>query len=294
MAITTGQFERALYPALRVVIKDAEEELMPEYTVMFNVLDTSRAYEEEWTWAGLGLPAAKPEGQPTAQSMPVTGYYTRYNQATYGLLYRVTLEMRQFEKYGVIRELGHDLGSSIHEGIELLTSGILNLGTTTNLADGVPLFSLVHPIYRGGTQSNRLSTLSDLTYTSYQQLLTMFETVLSNEGRKRRLTPSVLWHAPAMEWKAREILESTDRPDTANRAVSTIHNRRVTRFMWHYGTSSTVWGMKGLKTFDRVFFGMRPTTSKGFEFDTEDFKVKELFMVSYGVTDYRGWFLGNS
>ncbi|MBU2052399.1 Mu-like prophage major head subunit gpT family protein, partial [Patescibacteria group bacterium] len=210
MAITAAQFERALYPALRVVIKDQEEALAPEYKSLFNVLSTSKAYEEEWSYGGFGAPSLKQEGRPVQYGDMVTGYYKKYNQATYGLAYRVTLEMRQFEKYGVIREAAADLGDANREGIEVLCSGLLNTGLTATGPDSSYLFATNHPLLRGGTQSNRLSTLADLDVVSYQQLCTIFETMTSAEGRKRRMTPSMLWYSPLLEYKVKTILESTD------------------------------------------------------------------------------------
>ena len=291
MAITTGEFERTLYPALKVVIKDAEEKLAPEYTALFNVADTDRAYDEEWSWGGLGGPVAKTEGTGVSFSKIVPGYYKRYNQATFGLGFIVTLEMRTFEKYGIIGQLASDLGDSIREGIEVLASGVLNTSLTDAGPDGEYLFSTAHPILRGGTQSNRLSTLADVSFTSYAQMLTMAETVVSNEGRKRRMTPSMLWHTPQLEVKVNELLQSTDRPDTANRAKNVL--RKVQPFMYHYLSSTTMWGLKASKDFSRIYFAMRPKPSKAYDFKTENYMVKELFMLASGYSDYRGFFLGN-
>lgn len=289
--ITMVQFERAVYPALRAVIKNQEEMLAPEYASLFNVMTTNRAYEEEWGWGGFGAPALKTEGRSVQFGDLVTGYYKRYNQATYGLGFRVTLEMRTFEKYGVINEAGTDLGDSIREGIEVLASGILNTALTATGPDGKALFATDHPLLRGGTQSNRLSTLADLSVISYQQACTIFETMRSAEGRRRRMTPSMLWFAPQLEYKAKELLQSPDRPDTANRAKNVV--RQTKPFMYHYLTSPTMWGLKATKDYSRIFFAMRPQTSKGYDFETDDYLVKTLFMIALGYTDWRGWLLGN-
>lgn len=289
--INTATWERSVYPGMRVLIKDAEEAFAPEHPRLFNVLSSSQAYEEEFSWAGLGSFQTKPEGRPVANDEPVPGVYKRYNQATWGLSFRVTLEMRMFEKYGQIRQISEDLGDSCRESIEVLLSGILNTSLTTNGPDGVPLFSTAHPLLRGGTFSNRLSTLADLHYVSYSQMLTLFETTVSHEGRKRRMTPSLLWYGPHLDMKGQELLQSPDRPDTINRAKNVL--RKVQPFMYHYLSSATMWGMKAARDFTRVFFALRPTVSKSFDWATEDFMVKELFMLSYGYTDPRGWFLGN-
>lgn len=289
--ITAAQFERSLYPALRVVVKDQEEMLAPEYPSLFNVSTTTQAYEDDWSWGGFGSPAIKKEGRSVQFGDLVTGYSKRYYQATYGLAFRVTLEMRMFEKYGIINQAAVDLGDSIREGIEVLSSGLLNTALTATGPDGKYLFATDHPLLRGGTQANRLSTLADLSVTSYQQACTIFETMKSAEGRRRRMTPSLLWFAPQLEYKAKQLLESSDNPETANRAKNVI--RKTRPFMYHYLTSSTMWGLKATKDYTRVIFALKPSTTKGYDFQTDDYLVKCLFMIGTGYTDWRGWLLGN-
>ena len=94
MAAKTSGFSALLAPGLRKVYFDEYKRRPSEYTTMFNILTSERAYEDDYELSMLGgaFPA-KPEGTSIEFVDPLTGNTNRYTHTTFGLGFRITEEM---------------------------------------------------------------------------------------------------------------------------------------------------------------------------------------------------------
>ncbi len=104
--------------------------------------------------------------------------------------------------------------------------------------------------------------------------------------------------APANRFQGAELLKSTDRPDTANRATNSLKSAEdglLELFVWRYLTNPVSWFLvaepqdTGLVWFDRK----KPYTKGHFDFDTETAKTAMRYKKSHGFTDFYGTY-GNA
>ena len=195
--------------------------------------DSKRAYEESAYYAGLGNLSRKPEGEPIQYDDLVQGPTKRWTHVTYALGVRITEELIDdsiYPEIGDMEALSRELGTSAKETLNVLTFDVFNNGTaTTNhtAGDGLALFSGAHLALRGGTWSNLLSPGADLSATTLQTAIQNFENTKDDTGKYQSIRPRWLLVNPANEWKAKELLQSTYDPESANNSVNTIRSRNL-------------------------------------------------------------------
>ena len=118
------------------------------------------------------------------------------------------------------------------------------------------------------------------------------ETQLSH--RQYRTTRKIknLWLPPQMERQGLEILKSTDRPDTANRAINAMKNsgRKIGLKIWPHltDTDAHYYQLDGPGI---IHFNRRKTRfARDRDFQTGDMMVKADQRWSAEIDDYRDWF----
>jgi len=241
----TVSFSRDVYPALSKVIFAEQKRVGTVYDKIMNVLPTNRWYEEHNTEVGYGLFSVTGDGESYHQDEMYQGYYTKIQLFKYTKYFRVTEDLMRFGKYVTMGDRARDMGDKARITKETTAALVYNQGGTTNLADGVPLFSTSHPGYpgSGATFANILSTQAALSYTSYQSVITALRTQVDERGTLIQQIPRKLVVHPASELVAREILKSAGRPDTANRADNQLKDMTpgVELIVNPFLTSTTMW-----------------------------------------------------
>src|SRR6266446_1097324 len=95
---TRGQFSQLLAPALYDIIYDDLEMHPEEFSQLFNVETSDRAYEEDQLIAGFGTVPEKLEGTPISYDNGIQGGTYRLQHVSYGLGFQVTREMWDDDK----------------------------------------------------------------------------------------------------------------------------------------------------------------------------------------------------
>jgi hypothetical protein len=198
---------------------------------------------------------------------------------------------------GNLKELFHDLGQAMSNNIEVLMARFLNSGTATTYhteRDGsTALYSDSHTLLGGDTFDNK-SVSADLTYSAFWTVLVAAENQYNHRGHRIKKRVEKLWYPPQLERKALEILKSTDRPDTANRAVNAFakSGRSIQSMNWNQLTDVDAWHMQ-LEGEGIIFFWRRKTRfAREGDFQTGDIMVKSDQRFSAEINDYR-CFYGN-
>lgn len=123
------------------------------------------------------------------------------------------------------------------------------LGEATNPAappellcfDGQPLCSTAHVLMNNDTVSNLATTASDPSYTTLNAVLTAVARTLNEDGKPYPIfRVNRLFVPPEAELAAYEAIQSSGRPDTANRADNVLASRlnagltkeSVTTLLW--------------------------------------------------------------
>lgn len=282
-----SQFNKAVVPGLFALAVSSYRRKATEgiWKKLCTTKTSKRAYEENAYFAGLGLPAKKPEGQPVTYDDFVQGPTKRWTHTTYGLATTITEEMIEDTLYGdVPTEMGaqtSEIGASFAELWEVLVHDIFNSGTaTTNhtAGDGLAVFSASHVLLRGGTWSNLLAPAADLSATSLQTAITNFTTTKDDTGKYQIIKPQYILVNPNNAWKTWELLESAYDPESANNSVNSIRKWGLQPIVSPYYTDQDAFTLiaeppnatAGIIAFMR----RKPTFANDGDFDTGDFKFK--------------------
>src|SRR5271154_6307983 len=172
--ITTGSHPKALWPGVYGWWGQIYADHMEEFSDIFDVKDSSQAYEEEVQVTGFGLAPVKPEGAPMTYDYEIQGPVQRYTHLAYALGYKVTVEEIQddlYEKVSMDRAKANAF--SIRQTIENIAAGVYNDAFTGNIfqfATGSNLCSSTQPNSTGGVFSNQLTPGADLTEASLEDI----------------------------------------------------------------------------------------------------------------------------
>jgi hypothetical protein len=298
--IATSNFAKDLVPGVKTWFGQKYKEYPIEYTQIFEVAKSSRAYEEEAGVTGFGLAAVKTEGTGIAYDSQEQGFVSRYTHVTYGLGFIITREMYEDGiAVTVALRRANALAFSIRQTKEIVGANVLNRAFTSTYtmgaaSDGKELCATNHPNKSGGTWSNELSVAADLSEAALEQACIDIADFKTDRGLTIAIMPQQLIIPSELEFEAFRILESIGQSGTANNDINAI--RASKKFpkgiaVNHYLTDANNWFIKtncpdGLKYMERRAdaFGSEN------DFDSENAKFKATFRGSFGWSDPRGIF----
>jgi len=302
MATGRANHPNLLAVGFRKVFYDNYRRYPEEYSKIFNVDTSTKAFEEDTGLTGFGMVPEKPEGSAILYDDPLTGYNKKYVHTTYAMGFQVTMEMLQDDQYRKMQQMPKALGFSLATTIETDGADILNNGFTDTGPDGESLFDTAHPLIGGGTNSNRQTTA--LTETSLEQALYDISEWTDDRGLKIMCRPTRLIIPSKLEFKAMKLLQSSYVPAlttglsaegsgiTGGNDVNDINplQGRLQPVIMHYLTDVTDWyvqcDMHGLNWFWR----MRPSFDQDGDFDTKNSRYSVIARWSKGYTDWRGMY----
>jgi len=284
-----------------------------EYSHVFNIETSTKAFEDEVEFSGLGPMPEKPEGESVSYQDAIQGGTKRYQHYTYSLGVRSSWELYEDDQYGLIMQVPKALARSAHFTIEQQAWNVFNLGfaapTTVNatIIDGVSLFNNQHPLLGGasatniapgltniisaaGTYPNRPAVDVDLSITALQLCVNQFERLVDSQGMPIQLKPRTLVIPPPLKWIAREILGSSHKPYTADNEINSILNEDLKYFVGHYLTSDSAWFMLCDKSEHSLKFFWRKQLDERFSDDFDTYSIKQVsgMRFSVGATSWIG------
>lgn len=310
MTMVRGQFAQLMAPGLHHNFVHWLDLLQrdEEYSHIFNMPDSDKAYEDEVEFSGLGPMPEKPEAESVTYQDAIQGGTKRYLHTTYALGVRTSWELYEDDQYNIIMQVPKALARSAHFTKEQQTWNIFNLGfTTVTTTDGVSLFNNQHPLLGGttatsvgpgltnvigavGTYPNRPATDVDLSFTSIQLSINQFERLIDSQGLPVVLKPKYLVIPPELKWIAREILGSPHRPFTADNEINALIKEDLNYFICHYFTSQSAWFMVCDKESHQLKHFTRKSLDEDFadDFDTRSIKQISFMRFSSGATSWLG------
>lgn len=301
---TRGRFVNEYVPGLFTVAIDTylAKRQASMRDKLCTVKQSAKKKEEDSIRSGLGLPTVKGEGAGIGYDVPIAGAKQSWIHTVYALGVRITEEAIEDNLYELngggnaedLKEIFADLGASMAENIEVLLARFFNYATATTYhttRDSVALASAAHTRLDGSTYSN-LATSADLTYTTFWANLIAAENQYNHRQHKVKKNVQKLWVPPQYEQKGLEILKSTDRPDTANRAINAYakSGRSIQLCVWPYITDADAWILqadgRGI-----VFFDRRKTRfAREKDFGTGDMMCKADQRFSAEIADERDFY----
>ena len=297
MPITTGSFAKALFPGINKWYGEAYAERPTEWTDLFAVETSTKAFEEEVGVSGFGLAGLKPEGQSIGYDTAMQGFTNRYIHKTYALGFIVTEEAMEDSQYNISvlgKRDARALGFSMRQTEEILGALVYNRAFTATytFGDGVELCSLLHPLAAGGTFANEPAVAADLSQAALEQATIDIAGFPNDRGLQIAVMPDQLILPKELVFEASRIMDSVNESGTANNDINALRKSGLFSkgfIVNHYLTDPDAWFIRtnapdGMKCFVRraTTFGMDS------DFDTNNAKFKSSFRKSYGCTDPRG------
>ena len=298
MAISRAQLAKELEPGLNSLFGLEYNTYAPEYTEIFSVEDSDRAFEEEVLLPGFGSAPTKSEGSGVSYDEAQESYTARYTNDTVGLAFALTEEAVDDNLYSSLgKRYTKALARSMANTKEVKGADVLNNAFSSSFTggDGVSLINTAHPLAGGGSAANRATTMADLNETSLEEALIDISTFTDDRGLTISVQATKLVVPPQLVFVADRILNSDGRTGTADNDINSIKNTGVIPGGYtvnHYLndpdaffllTSVTESG-EALKMFQRTAM----ETSMEPDFSTGNIRYKARERYSFGFSDWRG------
>lgn len=226
-----------------------------EYPTVAKFETTSRYVDEFQAIQGLALPQRNRDQENPPQVSPVKGYKTTIRQVNYRSQLTVEDTLMRSADYPSVYDNMEDMvtsNASLKDqvAVDFFNNGFTD-GLSTNIVeyDGTARapFSTGHYYENGsGTFSNYLNTgvppTPEVVYQMINQYIRRLKDYAGNfiswPKEFTIVTPTL---NTGFGLAADEIVQSVDRPDTANRATNVLKNFRLNHVSLNYLTSSTKW-----------------------------------------------------
>lgn len=272
MAVQT----RGLFPELNdnidksiyTLLFDARKELPNRWRETIQEKKSKRRFERTLSVVGVGDIPEKGEGAAYTSSILRPGHSKDFLHTEFGLMFEVTQTALEDDQYDQLAQHARWFMFSARYVEEKRAAILYNNGFSTEpSADGVSIFNSAHVLKGGGTARNILSNAADLSATSLEQALVDLTTETKVEAGQLVTPPSslILLVAPANEFNAARIINSTLRPGTADNDVNALKERKWKVVVNEFLTDADAWFLQdankkniGLVSYSRVPISMEP------------------------------------
>ncbi len=294
--INTGSHPKLLWPGIHEIWGQVYAEHETEYTVLYNVQDSDKAFEQDVQVTGFGLFPVKGQGAPLQNDSEIQGWVTSYAHIAYSLGYAVTIEEIRDNLY---KEVGQRRAKanafSANQTVENIAAFLYNNAFVTTYfttADGAALISTAHVPAIGANYSNALSPAADLSEASLEDLSIQIMGTTMDRGLYINVMPESL-HIARQEWyNANRIMKSVLQSNTSNNNINVL--KATNAFpkgihMNHYFTAPHAWFVRtNCPSGMTMFWRDRPEFDQDNDFATKNALASTYFRMSVGCTDPRG------
>jgi hypothetical protein len=299
MAISRAQLLKELLPGLNALFGLEYARYGEEHKEIYETESSERSFEEETKLAGFGAAPVKNEGQAIAYDNAQEAFTARYNHETIALGFSITEEAVEDNLYDSLSaRYTKALARAMAYTKQVKAAAVINNGFTNSSqyygGDGVPLFSIAHPLVNGGTNSNRPTTGADLNETSLEAAVIQIAAWVDEKGLLIAAKPRKLIVPPSLMFVATRLLDTNLRVGTADNDINALKNNGSIPEGYcvnHYLTDTNGWYLttdvpNGLKHFERTAL----TNSMDGDFDTGNVRYKARERYSFGWSDPLGMF----
>src|SRR3990167_784772 len=244
----------AALPFLKTVVESGRKKRPEWFTNVFRMETTDRPHEQYTTIAKFGTFVETDEGSAVTYDVALQGFDKTLTPLQYSLGFKISRLAFDDDRIGPLKAMASDLGWSHTESRNILTGDVFNNGFDSAYtgADGVELFSTAHVHEDGSTFRNELATSSDFSITSLRTAFVDFRNFRDGRGKRLNLVPEIILSADDLYWDIAEVLKSTDRPDTAERATNVTTDffgqaKLAKQMSTNYLTDTDAWFLIGPK-----------------------------------------------
>lgn len=299
--INTGSHPKLLWPGIKAIWGQVYDAHPVEYTDLFEVENSTKAYEQDVEVTGFGLAVVKGQGAPVSYDSEQQGWVSTYAHVAYALGYIVTKEELDDNQYKEVSSRRAKANAfSMAQTVENVGALLYNdafAGSYFTMPDGQPLISASHVTSTGATFSNALTPGADLSEAALEDICIQIMNTTQSRGLKISVMPESL-HIATNEWfNANRILKSVLQAHTGNNAINVL--KAVNAFpkgikMNHYFTNPNAWFVRtNIPNGMKMYWRTKPEFEQDNDFDTKNAKASSYMRLSVGATDMRGIFGSN-
>lgn len=297
-AINTGSHPKLLWPGIHAIWGQIYAEHEAQYTSLYDIESSSKAYEEDVQVTGFGLAQIKAQGASVSYDTESQGGIQRYQHIAYALGYMVTKEERDDDLYEVVGTRRAKANAfSMNQTVENIGAFPYNNAFATTYfttADGASLVSTAHVNPTGGTFSNALSPAASLSETALEDIVIQIRGAQNSRGLQISVMPKTLIIPRQEEFNAMRILQSVAQSGSANNDINALRASgafpggvKVNTYL----TDPNAWFVRtNVMSGMQLFWRTKPEFSQDNDFDTENSKAKSYMRLSVGCTDPLGIF----
>lgn len=304
MAMTRSDMVKQLEPGLMDVLADNYSRVPEEHKLLFQVKNSTRAFEEETKTSSMGLAYTKPEGTAVQYDSMQELWTARYNHETVALAFAITEEAVEDNLYvDYATRATEELGKALAETKQIKAANVFNNGFNASYVggDNVALFSASHPT-PSGNQSNVAAT--DFSEAAVESAVIAVAKFRNERGILINARP-VSVHVPTdLMFTAQRVLKSDLQTATVTQGATGITNTNSVNALRSMGlfqsglhthkrfTDTTAWFIKtdattnGTKMFNRKSLASK---MEG-DFETGNMRYKARERYSFGWSDWRQWY----
>lgn len=297
--ITSGAHPKDLWPGIVKHFGHTYDEHKEEFSELFDIVSSDKAYEERAQYVGLGLAGVKAQGASVQFDDTAQGIVPRLTNVTYAIGAIVTEEAIDDGQYeSIATRLAKAMAFSIRQTDENVAANVYNRAFNSSYlmtgGDGKELLATDHPMQGGGTYSNELAVAADLSESSIEDLLIQIMQATDERGLKISLMGQKLVIHPSEYFNAHRILESVQQSGSANNDVNVIKAKGLLPggiCVNHYLTDTDAWFIKtNVPKGTGMIYQLRKdkTFAQDNDFDTNNAKMKSQKRFAVGWVDPRG------
>ena len=297
MAISRAQLLKELLPGLNALFGLEYARYGEEHKEIYETETSERSFEEETKLSGFSAAPVKNEGSAIAYDNAQEAWTARYNHETIALGFSLTEEAIEDNLYDSLSaRYTKGLARAMSYTKQVKAAAVLNNGFSSLYpgGDGVALFSSVHPLVAGGTNSNIPSTPADLNETSLENAVIQIAAWTDERGLLIAAKPNKLVVPSALQFTATRLLETELRVSTADNDINALKNNGSIPGGYtinHFLTDTNAWFLttdvpNGMKHFIRTPL----SNSMDGDFDTGNVRYKSRERYSFGWSDPLGMY----
>lgn len=295
MPITRAQLFKELLPGLNKLFGLEYAKYENEHTMVFSTENSDRSFEEEQKLSGFGTAPVKMEGAGIHYDTAQEAWTARYTHETIAMGFAITEEAIEDNLYDQLSaRYTKALARSMAYTKQVKAAAVLNNAFNPNFpgGDGKSLLALDHPLVSGGVNANMPAVATDLNETALENAVIDIAAWTDERGLLIAARPRKLIIPPALQFVATRILQTEQRPGTADNDVNALKSNGAIPEgygVMHYLTDPDAWFLttdipNGLKHFVRAPL----KTGMDTDFDTGNYRYKSRERYSFGWSDPLG------
>ena len=286
-------FGKLLEPGLRKIFFETYAEVPEQFSKIYNVLTSKKAKETDYGLGAFGDWVERASELAEVQYDTIDpGLEREYVHKAFTKGFMLGRELVDDEQYNQINKMPAALARSGRAFVEKEAAKTFIGATTTAIYDGKALLAADHPLLNSSKTGCNLVT-GALTPATLKEAMTMMRETVDEAGNIIAASPKKLIVPPALEYTAKEILNSTQLADTQLNNVNSVKGA-LELVVYDYigaanGGSDTAWFIMD-PTLAQInfFWRVKPEFKWGEDFDTFVAKYRAYMRFSYGVSDWRG------